>query len=144
MALLFAADRLDHLEAEILPNLRDGVTVISDRYDLSSLAYQSQTSSDAESVVSWVRELNRYARRPDLTLVLDVGADVAARRRESRAANTELYEEDELQRHLATAYRDAERFVPGDKLVHIDGNRGIAAIESEIIAEVKKLRCEAK
>lgn len=31
MALLFAADRADHVEAEIEPNLRDGVTVISDR-----------------------------------------------------------------------------------------------------------------
>jgi dTMP kinase len=41
MALLFAADRLDHLEAEVVPNLMDGVTVVSDRYDLSSIAYQS-------------------------------------------------------------------------------------------------------
>jgi dTMP kinase len=144
MALLFAADRLDHLEAEILPNLRDGVTVISDRYDLSSLAYQSQTSSDPEAVTSWVRELNRHARRPDLTLVLDVDPDVAARRREARAANTELYEEDELQRHLAAAYRDAERLVPGDFLVHLDGNRAVDVIEADVIAEVKRLRKEKR
>src|SRR5688572_15881873 len=41
MALLFAADRVDHVEAEILPNLMDGVSVISDRYVHSSVAYQS-------------------------------------------------------------------------------------------------------
>src|SRR5512139_742195 len=44
MALLFAADRLDHVEAEIAPNLADGVTVVSDRYDYSSVAYQSVTA----------------------------------------------------------------------------------------------------
>jgi dTMP kinase len=41
MALLFAADRLDHLESEILPNLADGITVLSDRYVYSSLLYQT-------------------------------------------------------------------------------------------------------
>src|SRR5688572_29817595 len=37
MALLFAADRIDHLESEIIPALRAGTWVVSDRYDLSSL-----------------------------------------------------------------------------------------------------------
>ena len=41
MALLFAADRADHIDAEIEPFLSTGGTVISDRYDASSLAYQS-------------------------------------------------------------------------------------------------------
>jgi hypothetical protein len=36
MALLFAADRLDHLEAEVPLRLRRGIVVISDRYDLES------------------------------------------------------------------------------------------------------------
>src|SRR5258708_14213568 len=44
MALLFASYRADHLQAAVLPRLRDGVIVISDRYDLSSLAYQSATA----------------------------------------------------------------------------------------------------
>ena len=44
MALLFAADRMDHVESEIEPFLLAGGTVISDRYDASSLAYQSVIS----------------------------------------------------------------------------------------------------
>jgi dTMP kinase len=47
MALLFAADRLDHVASEVEPLLRDGYVVISDRYDLSSLAYQSITAAPA-------------------------------------------------------------------------------------------------
>ena len=41
MALLFAADRIDHLQREIEPQLAAGTSVLSDRYLLSSLAYQA-------------------------------------------------------------------------------------------------------
>jgi dTMP kinase len=85
MAALFAADRLDHLEAEIHPNLNDGVAVICDRYDYSSVAYQTVSGGGGEDISSWVLELNRHARRPDLTLVLDVDPVVAASRRDSRS-----------------------------------------------------------
>src|SRR5690606_7064266 len=44
MALLFAADRMDHVEAEIEPFLAEGGVLVSDRYDASSLAYQSVSS----------------------------------------------------------------------------------------------------
>ncbi|MBI5531945.1 MAG: dTMP kinase [Deltaproteobacteria bacterium] len=146
MALLFAADRLDHLESEILPNLLDGVTVISDRYDLSSLAYQSATATGSEvealKVTAWVRELNKHARRPDLTIVLDVDAEVAAKRRRKRGSSTELYEETELQRALARAYLQAEKFVPGDTVVHIDGNGPVEQIHQAIVEAVRKTRGE--
>ncbi len=121
MALLFAADRLDHLEAEIVPNLLDGVSVVSDRYDLSSLAYQSATSDGADGVVEWLRAINQHARRPDLTIVLDVPSDLAGQRRQKRGQAVELYEFVELQRKLAEAYAQAERLVPQDRVVHIDG-----------------------
>src|SRR5215471_20606989 len=95
MALLFAADRLDHLEAEVLPRIRDGVVVISDRYDLSSLAYQSATApsddpEEAKRIIAWIRHLNARARRPDLTIVLDVLPEVAAARRDARGGAREL------------------------------------------------------
>jgi dTMP kinase len=73
MALLFAADRMDHVESEIEPFLASGGVVLSDRYDASSLAYQSVSSgAEARDAVEWIRSLNRYVRRPDLTLVLDL------------------------------------------------------------------------
>jgi dTMP kinase len=130
MALLFASDRLDHLEAEVLPRLRDGVIVVSDRYDLSSLAYQSATAptddpEQAARIVAWIRELNVRARRPDLTLVLDVRPEVAAERRKNRGGARELYEDGELQTRLAEAYARAEHLAPGDRIVHVDANKPI-------------------
>ncbi|HKQ69120.1 MAG TPA: dTMP kinase [Polyangiaceae bacterium] len=142
MALLFAADRRDHLEAEVLPRLQKGTTVISDRYDLSSLAYQSATAqsrdaAEAARVLAWIRELNRFARRPDLTLVLDVHPDVAAERRGARGGSKELYEELELQARLASAYADAEGLVPGDRIVHVDANRGLDAVVHSAISAIE-------
>ncbi len=125
MALLFAADRIDHLDVEILPNLQNGITVLCDRYDLSSVIYQSHTAGDGENieeVAGWVRELNRKARRPDLTFVLDVDPDIAAKRRAFRSGAAELYEHAALQTRLARSYRDAERFAVGDRIIHVDGN----------------------
>ncbi len=122
MALLFAADRLDHLECEVAPLLRDGYIVLSDRYDLSSLTYQTATSDDEKTAVAWVRELNKQARRPDVTLVIDTSPEVAAARRRHRGGAHELYDDNDLQARLGALYRRAEDLVPGDRVVHVDGD----------------------
>ena len=140
MALLFAADRLDHLEATIHPNLMDGVTVISDRYDYSSVAYQSVTGGGEQQTVDWVVEINRQARRPDLTIVLDVDPEEAARRREARAIGREMYDDNELQEMLATFYRDIEKHFPNDNVVHVDGTRPIDEVAADVFAAVRVLR----
>jgi dTMP kinase len=139
MALLFAADRLDHIEATIQPNLRDGVTILSDRYDYSSVAYQSLTSDGGGDAVPWVRDVNRFARRPDLTLVLDVDPAEAARRRRERSAAVELFEDLELQRQLARFYRDIDAHFPGDPIVHIDAGRSVDEVAADILRAVDPL-----
>lgn len=140
MALLFAADRLDHVDAEILPNIRDGVTVISDRYDHSSVAYQSLTAGGGDDTIAWVREINRQARRPDLTIVLDVTPEAAYARRAERARARELYEDDDLQSRLAHFYLTIERVFPGDRIVHIDGLQPIDVVAAQVLSAVRSLR----
>jgi dTMP kinase len=142
MALLFAADRVDHIEAEVVPNLMDGVTVITDRYDFSSVAYQSLTSDGGESTIEWVKTINALARRPDLTIVLDVPHEIAATRRKQRARARELYEDDELQARLASFYGDIEKHFPNDKIVHVDGALPLDEVASAIFAAVAERRGE--
>jgi len=140
MALLFASDRLDHLEATIHPNLMDGVTVISDRYDYSSVAYQSVTAGEEPGTVEWVREINRHARRPDLTIVLDVDPEEAAKRRKERQAGREIYDGSELQHQLASFYKDIDQHFPDDPIVHIDAMRDIDAVAADVLEAVRELR----
>jgi dTMP kinase len=137
LALLFSADRLDHLDSMVLPALRGGTTVVSDRYDLSSLAYQSVTASgDGERVLPWIRELNRHARRPDLTLVLDVPFEEAAARRRRRGGKEELFDAQGIQRKLVLAYERAEGLVVGDRLIHVSGLGAMEDVTSRLLAAV--------
>lgn len=104
LALLFAADRIDHVTCEVAPALERGEVVLSDRYLLSSLAYQSLDCDAA-----WVREINARAPEPDLTLVLEVPAEVAFARVQRRAAEGGAVEERfdalALQQRIAGNYR---------------------------------------
>ena len=136
LALLFAADRVDHLDVEILPNLRDGVSVICDRYDHSSVAYQS-VSGDGRDTIAWIRELNRYARRPDLTVVLDVPPAVAAARRRARNGRAEIFDDDPLQARLCAFYAALEQHFPGERIVHLDGSLPSDQVATAVLAAVK-------
>jgi dTMP kinase len=121
MALLFAADRRDHLRREIEPSLGAGVDVVSDRYLWSSLAYQAE-----EADRGWVATLARDVRPPDLTLLLDVDVAVAAERRRAAGRVVERYDHDETQARVAANYRALAAADP--KAVVLDGNRPLDAV----------------
>jgi dTMP kinase len=137
MALLFAADRLDHLDSTVIPALREGCIVVSDRYDLSSLVYQTATAPTGERVLSWIRELNAWAVRPDLTIVIDVPLDIAEERRSGRGGGEEIFESRDIQRRVAELYARAEQLVPGDRLVHVSGLGSIEDVGSVILNAVR-------
>ncbi len=140
MALLFAADRMDHVESEIEPFLAEGGVVISDRYDASSLAYQSVSSgSEARDAVEWIRSLNRYVRRPDLTIVLDLPPDVAADRRLLRGEAAQLYDQNEVQRALAAFYKDLAKHMPDDRIVVVDAGGTVEEVHARTLAALEGL-----
>lgn len=143
LALLFAADRADHVESVVRPALARGRVVVSDRYDLSSLAYQSVSAGSPPGAVDWIRKLNSRVPRPDLTIVLDVSAEVAERRRRDRAHADELFEVPDLQRRLAEIYRAAQDLVPDDPLVHLDGEAPLEQV-AEAVLEAFRSREKAR
>jgi dTMP kinase len=117
LALLFAADRMHHLATVVEPALAEGQVVISDRYVLSSLAYQG-----LRVPMAWVEGLNARARRPDLTLFLEVAPGVARLRRQGRGGPAELFDDDRLQIRIARAYgRLVRRHQRGYRIRRIDG-----------------------
>ena len=136
LALLFAADRRDHLDQKVIPALQAGSVVISDRYYLSSLAYQSVTAPGGREVVPWIRELNAKALRPDLTVVIDVPAAVAEERRRSRGGPEELFEKRELQQKLCDVYRSAHELVPHDPLAVVSGVGAPEEVAAQLLEAV--------
>ena len=131
MALLFAADRRDHLAREILPMLAAGTDVVSDRYLLSSLAYQAQ-----EAERDWVAGLARELRVPDLTLLLDLPVEVAAARRRAAGRPDERYDADAVQARVAARYRE---LCAGDpRAVILDAAQSVAEVAGAIAVVVDR------
>ena len=132
VALLFAADRRDHLRREIDPALAAGQDVVCDRYLLSSLAYQAD-----EADAGWVASLARDLREPDLTLLLDLPVSVAAARRQSAGRIDERYDADAVQERVAARYR---ALVAGNpRAVVIDASPALDEVTRAVTAAVDRL-----
>jgi dTMP kinase len=114
VALHFAADRVEHLANEIRPSPR---AVVTDRYLLSSLVYQSLALPR-----DFVATINQHAPPADLTILIDVPAEVAAARRAARGGVAERYDADATQRRLVDAYRREIALVPGGVIVDGTGS----------------------
>jgi dTMP kinase len=122
-ALLFAADRVDHLETRIKPALRQGKIAVSDRYVFSSLAYQGAAGLDLE----WIEEINRLALPPDLAILIDVPPEVVIKRLRRKKS---VMERLETQRRVEKIYME---FVKDGRLVPVDGNRAKNDVAKDIL-----------
>jgi dTMP kinase len=127
-ALLFAADRLEHVENEVLPALRRGKTVISDRYIYSSLAYQGATGLSLD----WIGKINEHALHVDLAVFIDVDPQVVMRRLKPVRS---VMENLRIQRKVREIYL---KFVEKGELVRINGNRSKSEVATELFSVVCK------
>jgi len=110
-ALLFAADRIEHVENEIKPALEQGKVVICDRYIYSSYAYQGSAGLN----LGWIKRINSYALKPDYSVFIDVTPErVLARLRRKKSVMETL----QIQRNVREVYL---RFVREGELALIDG-----------------------
>ncbi|MFW5826881.1 MAG: dTMP kinase [Alkalispirochaeta sp.] len=123
LALLFAADRHEHLERPetgIRARCREGVTVVSDRYLFSSIAYQGAFVESAA-----VERLNHGFPLPEHLIFIDTPQDEASRRLAERGPRDTL-EQTDVQVRVAKRYRGViDAFADqSDMMVHtIDGTR---------------------
>lgn len=139
-ALLYAADRAQHIATVVRPALERGEIVVQDRYFDSSLAYQG---AGRVLDVAEVRELSLWATErliPQLTIVLDVPADVAKSRQledDRRFDRLEAEAEDFHQRvrdsYVALAQAEPERFIV------VDGTASVESIHQVIATRVSDL-----
>jgi dTMP kinase len=135
LALLFAADRTDHLQARILPALERGDVVLCDRYVISSLAYQG-----SRLPIRWVETINVAAVPPDLTLFIDVHPKTASRRRGGRGEAPELFEKEAFQRKIARTYAQAiRRHAREHHIVRLDGSESIEEVTRRAMEQISRV-----
>ena len=128
-ALLYAADRFDHLKTVIEPALRRGDIVISNRYFYSSLAYQGSVDVDLD----WIREMNMFAMKPDLAVLLDILPEYSLQRLKRRRT---VFERVENLRRVRDIYI---QLVKTGELVSVDANRSKKAVQEELLGLVEGL-----
>ena len=136
IALLFAADRLDHLQHLILPKLEEGVIVICDRYHLSSYAYQM--GNDTKNL-SWLQTINSKCLQPDLIIHLDTSLSVCEKRRSKNRWYRDLYEKPEILEIVRKNYDYAinDMRQQGVNIVTIDGNPPEKVVFGDILSVIK-------
>lgn len=129
LTLLFSADRAIHVNwiKEKNPDL-----VIMDRYYLSTLAYQSSLGVD----INWIRAVNRYFPKPDLTILLDVPAEIAIR----RIKVSDVFNFDEKIRTLEKVRKTYLELAKEDNTIKIiDASKNFNSVFREVIEYVESL-----
>jgi dTMP kinase len=133
LQLLFCADRAYHLEKEVIPLLKRGINIISDRYFFSTMAYGNLGIND----LSWLIEINKKFILPDLTFFLKVSPEVCIERIKKDRFEVTLFEKEKV---LEKVWENYEILAKKFKNVFIiDGERPIEEISKEIRKIVQKL-----
>ncbi len=132
LTMLFAADRLHHVEKEIIPLLQKGVFIVCDRYFLSNLAYHWN-----EYPKEWLIELERFAILPDVTFLLDIPAEVSLERIGKSRFEVTLYEKLDKLRKVRENYLELAKVYPN--IVIIDGTKSIEEVHKEITQKLQEM-----
>ncbi|WP_438497470.1 dTMP kinase [Paenibacillus sp. IHBB 3054] len=139
-ALLYAAARSQHLAEVVEPALKDGITVLCDRFVDSSLVYQGYARGLG---IEEVWSINRFAigsRMPDLTFYLDVDPEVGLSRiaaNQEREVNRLDLENLAFHQKVREGYQLVIASDP-QRIVVLDANRPIHMVEQDIVRTLKE------
>jgi dTMP kinase len=131
LQLLFTADRAYHLDKEMIPLLKKGVTVISDRYFFSTLAYGLLEIEDKK----WLFGINDKFILPDLVIFIDSSPEVCIQRIENERFGVELFEKVEKLKKVRKSYLE---ILKEFKNIHIvNGDKSIKNVFGDIKEIIK-------
>lgn len=128
-ALLYTADRYEHVRNIVEPALKKGQIVLSNRYFYSTLAYQGAMGVDLD----WIMEMNRFAPKPDAAILLDILPEFSLQRLKRRKT---VFEQLENLRKVREIY---VRLVKAGELMRVDADRPKRVVQAELLALVQEL-----
>ena len=128
-ALLFAADRIEHMQKEILPALTEDKIVICDRYLYSSLAYQGSTGLSLD----WIKTINARALQPDFCIFIDVSPEKVLERLQRKKSVMETLETQQKVREIYM------KFVKKGELILVDGDKPKDIVADELYSKALSL-----
>lgn len=135
VSLVLMADRLQHLRDDVLPRLRAGEVVLSDRYVFHAFALADATGNARDEIAL----IARHFPMPDVAVFLDASRDVAVGRVRSRERERNRFLDEEFLARQAAAYRGISDEV-GGCLVRTDGSVDAAAARIAPVVEAALAR----
>lgn len=138
-ALLYAASRRQHLVEKVLPALEEGITVISDRFIDSSLAYQGCGRKIGIEEVYGINEFAIEGHMPDKTIFLNIPAEVGLERISSRTSLDRL---DQESANFHKAVYDGYQTVISmykDRIIIVDAQKPVEEVIEQAYTIVKGL-----
>jgi dTMP kinase len=135
---LMLAARAAFVEQVVMPALRQGRIVISDRFELSTLAYQGAGRGIPYDQVSMCNHIATGGRSPDATILLDLPPTEGFRRQVAAAKRPDRLEGETHDFHdrVAIGYRVLADRVEG--LIRVDGEGSIAEVHERVVAALAK------
>jgi dTMP kinase len=137
-ALLYAADRAHHVATKIRPALEAGMVVLSDRYFDSSVAYQGAAR---ELNVDEVKNISLWAvdnLLPDLTVLLDLPADVAMKRRGNKGTAPDRLESEQVE-FFERARNEYLKMAREARFLVVDASETPEQIHQQVVGRVSAL-----
>lgn len=139
-ALLYAADRAQHVAKVVRPALERDAAVVQDRYIDSSLAYQGAGRVLDVAEIRGISEWAAGGLWPDLTILLDLDPSTGAERRRARGGTADRLEAEAIEFHSAVrdGFRALAKADPHRYLV-VDASHPVDEIHTQIIARLAPL-----
>lgn len=138
LLLIFAA-RAQHLDKVILPALKAGKWVVSDRFTDATYAYQGGGRGLSEVTIAQLEQMVQGDMRPDLTLILDLPPEIGLERARQRA-ELDRFEREKLEffTRVRAAYRQRALAEPR-RCVLIDASQALEQVQQAIARALGKL-----
>jgi dTMP kinase len=130
--LLFAADRAQHVEEVLKPQLANGAIILCDRYTDSTIAYQGYGRGLDLSLIDQLNAIATGGLASDLTLWLDVDAEVSLARTRGRGAADRIEQEAiAFHRRVQKGYTELAKAYP-NRIARIDASLSAVAVQEQI------------
>ena len=130
--LLYAADRAQHVEALLKPELAKGSIVLCDRFTDSTIAYQGYGRGLSLSLINQLNEIATVGLQSDLTFWLDLDVEVGLRRVKRRGVSDRIEQADlEFHRRVQQGFADLAT-ANRDRIIRVDANRNQEEVAQEI------------
>lgn len=136
--LMFAADRVQHLEEKVLPALEQKKIVLCDRYVDSTTAYQIGGRRISKELIDEINQISTNNIMPGLTFLLDIPIEEGLRRATQKSRDRFEKEVVNFHERVRAKYLEIAKSEP-QRVKKLNGLDSIETIHQQVLAYLKPL-----